>query len=146
MLRTWLPDLVSIFAEQRERVPYSIPDSKTSIRYSTRQMQVFYNPPVIFLRPVEHLLKQIYDILGNKWTAYSKTSIFLICRLWHDDWPCQVLSQVGKNTHFWEINISVITAEFFIYVGNLWIWAVNKKILKNVINVHARFSISAVAS
>ena len=49
------------------------------------------------------------------------------------------------NTHFWEINISVKT-EFVIYVWNDWICKVNEEILKNVINIHAWFSISAVAS
>ena len=59
-------------------------------------------------------------------------------------WPGH---QVGKNTHFWEINISAKTAEF-ICVQNLWICTVNEEILKNVINIRTRFSISvdAVAS
>ena len=53
------------------------------------------------------------------------------------------MAEVGRNTHFWKINISVKTAEFVICVQNLWICAVNEEILKNVINIHMRFSISA---
>ena len=52
-------------------------------------------------------------------------------------------TRLKKNTCFWEINISSTTAEFIICFQNLWICAVNEKILKNVMNIHARFSISS---
>ena len=54
-------------------------------------------------------------------------------------------SQIGKSTHFWEINIFAKTAEFVICVENLWICTVNGEILKNVINICARFPISKAA-
>ena len=54
-----------------------------------------------------------------------------------------VASSPGRNTHFWEINISVKTAEFVICVQNLWICTVNEEILKNLISIFAQFSISA---
>ena len=44
----------------------------------------------------------------------------------------------GRKAHFWEINISVMTAEFIICVKNVWIWDVNEKIL----DISMRFSIS----
>ena len=48
---------------------------------------------------------------------------------------CSVPNHVGKNNHFREINISTKIPEFVISVGNLWISAMNDKILKNVINI-----------
>ena len=56
--------------------------------------------------------------------------------------------QIGKSTHFREINTFAKTAELVIWGENLWICAVNGEILKNIINIHARFLISmdAVAS
>ena len=53
---------------------------------------------------------------------------------------CRPAAQVGKNTHFWEINISMRTAEFVICIQNLWKCTVNEEILKNVINI-ARYSL-----
>ena len=47
---------------------------------------------------------------------------------------------LGKNTHFWEINITQKTAEFIICVQNLWICAINEEILKNVMKISARNS------
>ena len=55
--------------------------------------------------------------------------------------PCQI----GKSAHFWEINIFAKTAEFIICIENLWICTVNGEILKNVINICARFLISTDA-
>ena len=57
------------------------------------------------------------------------------------EWLCW-LSSPGNKKYFWEINIFAKTAEF-ICVQNLLIWSVNEKILKNVINILAQFSISA---
>ena len=45
-------------------------------------------------------------------------------------------TQVGKTTDFRQIYFSAETPEFVISVGNLYICAVNDKILKNVINSH----------
>ena len=53
--------------------------------------------------------------------------------------PDMGVYQIGKITHFWKINIFAKTVEFVIYVQNLWICAVNKEILKTVINIRARF-------
>ena len=49
--------------------------------------------------------------------------------------------QIGKSTHFWKINIFAKTAEFVIFVQNLWICAVNGEILKNVIKILMQFYI-----
>ena len=48
-------------------------------------------------------------------------------------------TQVGKSTHFWEINFFVEKAQFVTSIQNLWKCAVNEEILKNVINIHAWF-------
>ena len=55
-------------------------------------------------------------------------------RVFHD--------QEERNTHFWEINISVKTAEFIICVQNIWICAVKEDILKKVINIRMLLNIS----
>ena len=50
--------------------------------------------------------------------------------------------QEGRNTCFWEINISAKT-EFVICIQNYWICAVNEEIFKNIIIICAQFLISA---
>ena len=61
----------------------------------------------------------------------------------HDREQVSVLEVNIKPGDLPEINIFVKTAEFVICIQNLWICAVNEEILKNVIYIRVRFSISA---
>ena len=54
-------------------------------------------------------------------------------------WMTYLAPQIGKSTHFWKINIFTKTVELVISIQNLWICAVNREILKNVIKIHVRF-------
>ena len=80
-------------------------------------------------------------LMGHSPCKYVKDVCLILKRKIHTGGP-------GRKEYFWEINISAKTAEFVIYIQNLWIWAVNEEILKIVINICVRFSIytDAVAS
>ena len=88
--------------------------------------------------------KRCVTTTKSKWflvmvSLRPRPNSFVHCRKSHGPWLDNTLIsiQVGKTTQFGEINISMTTPELVISIGNLWIWPVNDKILKNVINIHS---------